>query len=48
MPVTSQGLAERVRPLLFINKVDRLIRELKLTPRQIQEDSLKLYVTLIG
>ncbi|MBI4176247.1 MAG: elongation factor EF-2, partial [Candidatus Aenigmarchaeota archaeon] len=27
---------ERVKPVLFINKVDRLIRELKLTPEQMQ------------
>jgi len=40
--VTSQGLAERVRPLLFINKVDRLIRELKLTPRQIQDRFIEI------
>ena len=33
----KQALAERVKPVLFINKVDRAIKELKLTP----EDLLK-------
>ncbi len=35
--VTRQALEERVRPVLFINKVDRLITELHLTEDQIQK-----------
>ena len=31
------ALEERVRPVLFINKIDRLIRELKLSPSEIQQ-----------
>src|SRR3990167_3634342 len=34
--VFRQALKERVKPVLFINKVDRLIRELKLNPEQMQ------------
>ncbi|MDO8555895.1 MAG: elongation factor EF-2 [Nanoarchaeota archaeon] len=40
--VVKQAIRERVRPVLFINKVDRMINELKLTPEQIQERFIKL------
>ncbi|MBI4019959.1 MAG: elongation factor EF-2 [Candidatus Aenigmarchaeota archaeon] len=35
--VVRQALKERVKPVLFINKSDRLIKELELTPDQMQE-----------
>ncbi len=40
--VLRQSLKERVKPVLFINKVDRLIKELKLTPEQMQERFMKI------
>ncbi|WP_460124549.1 elongation factor EF-2 [Stetteria hydrogenophila] len=40
--VIRQSLEERVRPILFINKVDRLIKELKLTPEQIQQRFIEI------
>jgi elongation factor 2 len=40
--VIRQALKERVKPILFINKVDRLIKELKLTPEQMQERFKKI------
>lgn len=40
--VLRQGMEERVRPLLYINKIDRLIKELRLTPQEVQERLLKI------
>ncbi|MFH1788647.1 MAG: elongation factor EF-2 [Candidatus Altiarchaeota archaeon] len=40
--VLNQALKERVRPVVFINKVDRLINELKLTPEELQNRFVKI------
>src|SRR3972149_11940411 len=40
--VLRQALKERVKPVLFINKVDRLIKEMMMTPEQIQERLVKI------
>ena len=40
--VLKQALRERVKPVLFINKVDRLIKEMKLSPEKIQERFIKI------
>ncbi len=40
--VLEQALKERVKPILFINKVDRLIKELELTGQEMQERFQKI------
>jgi len=40
--VVRQALKELVRPVLFINKVDRLIKEVKLTPEEMQKRFIKI------
>jgi len=42
--VLRQALKERVKPVLFINKVDRLIKEMLFTPEQIQERLAKIII----
>jgi len=44
--VLRQALRERVKPILFINKVDRLIKELKLTPEAMQERFVKIIASV--
>jgi len=40
--VTRQALDERVKPVLFINKVDRLIKELRLSSDEIQNKFIRI------
>ena len=40
--VVSQALAERVRPILIINKIDRLILEMRLSPEQAYDQFKKI------
>jgi elongation factor 2 len=40
--VLRQALKELVKPVLFINKVDRLIKEVKLTPEEMQAKFIKI------
>lgn len=40
--VIRQALREKVKPVLFINKVDRLINELRVTPEDMQQRFVKI------
>src|SRR5213594_2274008 len=40
--VIRQALKERVKPVLFINKVDRLVNELKISPEAMQQRFVKI------
>jgi len=40
--VVRQALKELVKPVLFINKVDRLIKEVKLTPEEMQQKFISI------
>ena len=44
--VIRQAIKENVKPIIFINKVDRLINELKVTPEQMQERFIKIITEL--
>ncbi len=40
--VIRQAIRENVKPVLFINKVDRLINELRVTPEEMQKRFIKI------
>src|SRR3989338_3691985 len=40
--VVRQALKELVKPVLFINKVDRLIKEVKLTPKEMENKFISI------
>src|SRR4030043_2094232 len=44
--VLMQALADRGKPILFINKVDRLIKEIRLTPEAMQGRLAKIILRI--
>jgi elongation factor 2 len=44
--VLRQALKERAKPILFINKIDRLINELKLDPNAMQQRLIKIITSV--
>ena len=46
--VTRMAVEERVKPVLYINKIDRLIKELRLTPEKMQETLANLVANFNG
>jgi elongation factor 2 len=40
--VLRQGMEEKVRPILYINKIDRLIKELRLSSAEVNDRLLKI------
>lgn len=40
--VLRQAIRERARPVLYINKVDRLIKELKLNPQEMEQRFIRI------
>ncbi|MHA1754333.1 MAG: GTP-binding protein [Candidatus Odinarchaeia archaeon] len=46
--VTRQALSEYIRPILFINKIDRLINELRLSELEIQKKLQRIIIEFNG
>ncbi len=46
--VLKQALKDKVKPILYINKIDRLITELRFSPEEMQKHLIKLIVQING